>query len=164
MLFSDALHAYSDADWAGDPDNFSSTGAYIVYLGRNPISWSSKKQKTIARSSTEAEYRYVADTAAELTWVSSVRYELGLKLPTCPVIYCDNVGANQLCYNPVFHSRMKHVAIDFHFIRDQVQSGTLRVAHVFSTDQLADILTKSLPRSRFLFLRDKIGLSCRVPS
>ncbi|RVW86582.1 Retrovirus-related Pol polyprotein from transposon RE2 [Vitis vinifera] len=110
--FSDALHAYSDADWAGDPDDFSSTGAYIVYLGRNPISWSSKKQKTIA------------------------------------LIYYDNVGATEVCSNPVFHSRMKHVAIDFHFIRDQVQKGILRVAHVSSTDQLADLLTKSLPRAR----------------
>jgi len=162
--FSDALHAYSDADWAGNPDHFSSTGAYIVYLDRNPISWSSKKQKIVARSSTEAEYRSVANTAAELDWVSSLLYDLGLPLPTCPVIYCDNVSATQLCSNPVFHSRMKHVALDFYFIRDQVQNGTLRVAHVSSTDQLADLLTKPLPRVRFLFLHDKICLSCRAPS
>jgi hypothetical protein len=162
--FSDALHAYSGADWAGDPDHFSSTSAYIVYLGRNPISWSSKKQKTVARSSTEAEYRSIANIVVELNWVSSLLYDLGLPLPTCPIIYCDNVGATQLCSNPVFHSRMKHVAIDFHFIRDQVQNGTLRVAHVSSTYQLVDLLTKPLPRVRFLFLLDKIGLSCQAPS
>ncbi|KAK0608038.1 hypothetical protein LWI29_024579 [Acer saccharum] len=123
LLYRDSpvsLHAYSDADWAGNKDDYSSTSAYIVYLGRNPISWSSKKQHTIARSSTEAEYRTVASTAAELNWVCFLLTDLGLMLPTVPIIYCDNVGATQLCSNPIFHSRMKHVAIDFHFIRDQV--------------------------------------------
>jgi hypothetical protein len=74
------------------------------------------------------------------------------------VIYCDNIGATQLSSNPVFHSRMKHVAIDFHFIRQRVQSGNLRVSHVSSQDQLADVLTKSLSRSQFWLLKDKIGL------
>ncbi|KAK0573321.1 hypothetical protein LWI29_006391 [Acer saccharum] len=115
-----SLHAFSDADWAGNKDDFSSTSAYIVYLGKNPISWSSKKQNTIARSSTEAEYRSVAATAAELNWVCFLLTDLGLKVSTAPVIYCDNVGATQLCSNPIFHSRMKHVAIDFHFIKDQL--------------------------------------------
>ncbi|KAK0602201.1 hypothetical protein LWI29_031347 [Acer saccharum] len=113
------LHAVSDADWAGNKDDYSSTSAYIVYL------------------------------------------DLGIKLPAAPIIYCDNVGATQLCSNPIFHSRMKHVAIDFHFIRDQVQTGSLRVAHVSSKDQLADALTKSLPHSNFQTIKHKIGLSCR---
>ena len=156
-----SLHAFSDADWAGNKDDFSSTSAYIVYLGKNPISWSSKKQNTIARSSTEAEYRSVATTAAELNWVCFLLTDLGLKVSTAPVIYCDNVGATQLCSNPIFHSRMKHVAIDFHFIRDQVQSGGLRVAHVSSKDQLADALTKPLSRPIFQSLKAKIGLSSR---
>ena len=87
--------------------------------------------------------------------------DLGINLHQAPTIYCDNIRATQLCSNPVFHSRMKHVAIDFHFIRDQVQTGSLRVAHVSSNDQLADALTKSLPRSKFQTLKTKIGLSCR---
>ncbi|RVW86311.1 Retrovirus-related Pol polyprotein from transposon RE1 [Vitis vinifera] len=87
--------------------------------------------------------------------------DLGISLPTSPVVYCDNVGATQLSSNPIFHSRMKHVAIDYHFIRDQVQSGLLRVAHVSSADQLADLLTKPLSTSQFLLLRDKIGLFTR---
>ncbi|KAK0600545.1 hypothetical protein LWI29_016022 [Acer saccharum] len=129
-----AFHAFSDVDWAGNNDDFSSTSAYIVYLGWNPISWSSKKQHTIARSSTEAKYRSVAATAAELNWVCFLLTDLGLTLPSVPVIYCDNVGATQLCSNPIFHSCMKHVTIDFHFIRDQVQSGSLRMAHISSSD------------------------------
>ncbi|KAE8691460.1 RNA-binding KH domain-containing protein [Hibiscus syriacus] len=139
-------------------------GIEIVYLGRHPISWSSKKQRTIARSSTEAEYRSVAATTSELNWICSLLTKLGITLPTPHVIYCDNVGATYLCSNSVFHSRMKHVALDYHFIRGQVQSGALRVTYVSSTDQLADALTKSLPRSRFQDLRVKIGVSSRTPS
>ena len=165
--FSDStfsLQAFSDADWAGDKDTFCSTSAYVVYLGKNPISWSSKKQRTVARSSTEAEYRSVENTAAELNFICYLLIDLGISLPYCPVIYCDNIGATQLCSNPIFHSRMKHVAIDFHFIRDQVQNGALRVAHVSSEDQLADALTKPLPRQRFLPLKHKIGILSRAPS
>lgn len=159
--FADKLHAFSDADWAGNKDDYSSTSAFLVYLGNNLISWSSKKQRTIARSSTEAEYRSVAATATELSWVCSLIKELDVTLPSSPVIYCDNIRATQLSFNPIFHSRMKHVAVDYHFIRDQVQSGQLRVAHVSSADQLVDLLTKPLSTSQFQLFRDKIGLSDR---
>ncbi|CAA7053046.1 unnamed protein product [Microthlaspi erraticum] len=158
------LHAYSDADWAGDTDDFVSTNAYILYLGSTPICWSSKKQKGVARSSTEAEYRSVANTAAEIRWVCSLLTELGVQLPSTPVIYCDNVGATYLSANPVFHSRMKHLALDFHFVRENVQSGALRVAFVSTKDQLADALTKPLPRPRFLDLMSKIGVRELPPS
>ena len=90
--------------------------------------------------------------------------ELGVVLPQSLVIYCDNIGATNLCSNPVFHSRMKHVAIDFHFIREQVQNGTLCVSHVSSDDQLVDAFTKPLPKSRFLSLKSKIGLVTRSQS
>jgi hypothetical protein len=97
------LHAYSDADWAGNRDDRTSTTGYIVYLGGNAISWSSRKQKTVARSSTEAEYRAVASTAAEVLWVQSLLGELGITLTRPPSIHCDNIGATYLCANPVFH-------------------------------------------------------------
>lgn len=158
------LHAFSDADWAGDSDDYISTNAFIIYLGSHPISWSAKKQKSVARSSTEAEYRSVANTASELRWICNLLTEMGITLPATPVIYYDNVGATFLCANPVFHSRMKHVALDYHFIRGQIQNGILRVAHVNTKDQLADALTKPLHRSRFTELRDKIGVSTVPPS
>lgn len=139
-----SLHAFSDADWAGDVDDFVSTNAYILYLGTTSIAWSSKKQTGVARSSTEAEYRSVANTAAEISWVCSLLTELGFTLPATPVIYCDNVGATYLSANPVFHSRMKHLALDFHFVRQNVQSGAIRVDQVSTRDQLADALTKPL--------------------
>lgn len=139
-----SLHAYSDADWTGDIDDFVSTNAYIIYLSRHPISWSSKKQKRVAQSSTEAEYRSVVNTSAEIRWICSLLKELSININGPPVIYCDNVGATYLCANPVFHSRMKHLALDYHFIRNQITAGILRVAHVSSEDQLADALTKPL--------------------
>ncbi|WMV23692.1 hypothetical protein MTR67_017077 [Solanum verrucosum] len=98
------LRAFSDADWAGNLDDRSSTSAYIVYLGSNPISWSSKKQKTIARSSTEAEYRAVASTASELAWVHALLHELHQCPSSTPTILCDNIGTTYACANPVFHS------------------------------------------------------------
>lgn len=137
----------------------SSTNAYLVYLGRNLVFWNSKKQPNVARSSTKAEYRIVATTATKLHWVCSLFSKLGIGLPNSPVIYCDNVGATQLSSNHIFHSCMKHVIVDYHFIRDQVQFDLLLVSHVSSADQLTDILTKSLPTFQFLLLRDKIGLN-----
>lgn len=156
------LHAFSDADWAGDTDDYVSTNAYIIYLGKNLISWSSKKQKGVARSSTEAEYRSVANTASEVRWLCSLLTELGITLRAVPTIYCDNVGATYLCANPVFHSRMKHLALDYHFIRNQVQAGILRVSHVSTRDQLADTLTKPLARQQFQHATSMIGVT-RVP-
>lgn len=158
------LHAFSDADWAGDTDDYVSTNAYVVYLGNQPLSWSSKKQQGVSRSSTEAEYRAVAHAAAELRWVCSLLTELGVILPQCPTIYCDNISATYLSANPVFHSRMKHIAIDFHFVCGQVPTGLLRVAHVSTRDQLADGLTKPLSRTRFQELRSKIGVTSPPPS
>ncbi|KAG7548771.1 Reverse transcriptase RNA-dependent DNA polymerase [Arabidopsis suecica] len=154
-----SVHAFSDADWAGDKDHYTSTGAYLVYVGKHLVSWSSKKQKTVARSSTEAEYKSVSATASEVEWVMTLLGELGFKPSDTPVIYCDNIGATYLCANPVFHSRMKHVAVDYHVIRDLVQSGLLRVRHVASADQLADALTKPLSRAKFIPMCIKIGLS-----
>ncbi|KAH9772008.1 hypothetical protein KPL71_012888 [Citrus sinensis] len=97
------LHAFTDADWAGDKDDYISTTGYIVYLGRNPISWSSRKQRTLARSSTEAEYRAVAATTAEVLWVQNLLRELGYLPTNKPVIYCDNIGATYVAANPKFH-------------------------------------------------------------
>ncbi|KAK9072095.1 hypothetical protein SSX86_008527 [Deinandra increscens subsp. villosa] len=153
------LHAFTDADWAGDKDNYRSTTGYIVYLGSNPISWSSKRQTTLARSSTEAEFRAVASTTTEVQWIRHLLSELGFTSAITPTVYCDNLSATTYSANPVFHSRMKHLALDFHFVREKVQDGSLRVTHISGDDQLADALTKPLLRPRFQYLVSKIGLT-----
>ncbi|XP_019085614.1 PREDICTED: uncharacterized protein LOC109126486 [Camelina sativa] len=158
------LHAYLDATWGGDQSDMISTNAYIAYLGTTPIAWCSKKQRGVTRSSTESEYRAVANATLEIMWICSLLTELGVRLPTPPVIYCDNMSATYLCANPVFHSRMKHIAIDFHFVREQVKSGALPVVHISTDDQLADALTKPLPRPCFVQLFNKIGVTHAPPS
>ncbi|KAL6505058.1 hypothetical protein OROGR_024875 [Orobanche gracilis] len=155
------LHAFTDADWAGDKQTYRSTTGYIVYLGSNPIAWSSKRQPTLARSSTEAEFRAVASTTTEVQWLVSLLSELGYNSTVTPTIFCDNLSATHYSANPVFHSRMKHLALDFHFVREKVQEGSLRVTHIKGDDQLADALTKPLLKHRYHTLLSKIGLLSR---
>lgn len=159
-----SLHCFTDVDWAGNCDDRTSTGAFIIFLGSNPIFWSSKKQRTVARSSTKAEYRAIA-AAAELQWTKSILSKLFVPLPSSsPVLYSDNIGATYLCFNPVFRFRMKHIAIDYHFVGDLVKSSQLRVSHVSSTDQLADALQKPLSRNRLTLPINKIGVVNGPPS
>ncbi|XP_019198265.1 PREDICTED: uncharacterized protein LOC109192122 [Ipomoea nil] len=157
------VHAYSDSDWVGCPVDRKSTSGYAVFLGSNLISWVSRKQKTVARSSTEDEYKGLADVAAEVTWVISLLKELGLHAGTPTTLWCDNLGATYMCANPLFHARTKHVEIDFHFVRDKVTAGDFLVNFVSMKDQLADIFDKPLPAARFTSLRSKLNVVSLPP-
>lgn len=147
--FSSAtLHAFSDADWAGCINDSRSTSGYGINLGPNLISWSSKKQTTVARSSTEVEYRGLANATAELLWICYLLHELGYKVLRPPTLWCDNISAIYLTANPIFHSRTKHVAIDFHFVREVVARKALDIKYLSIMDQTADIFTKGLSSQR----------------
>ncbi|CAH9133554.1 unnamed protein product [Cuscuta epithymum] len=154
-----SLSVFSDSNWGNIQDEGRSTTAYALYLGSNIISWKSAKQKCVSRSSTEAEYRAVAHASAELLWVRNVLSELGISLPSIPTLYCDNLGATYVCVNPVFHSRMKHLALDFYFVRDLIAQRQLSVKHISTKLQIADILTKPLSRGLFEKFRSKMGVS-----
>uniref|UniRef100_A0A2N9FFC2 Reverse transcriptase Ty1/copia-type domain-containing protein n=1 Tax=Fagus sylvatica TaxID=28930 RepID=A0A2N9FFC2_FAGSY len=159
-----SLSVYSDADWAGDPDDRRSTSGLLIYLGSNPITWSAKKQPTVSRSSTESEYRALATASAEVCWIRTLLKELGIYLSQPPTLWCDNVSALAIASNPVFHARTKHIEVDFHFIRERVLRKDLVVKFVSTIDQLADIFTKSLPTQRFLDLQRNLTVSISLSS
>ena len=133
-------------------------GGHAVFLGPNLIAWSARKQATVSRSSTEAEYKSVANATAELIWIESLLRELGVAQPHPSVLWCDNNGATFLSSNLVFHARTKHTEIDYHFVRERVAQKLLQIKFVSSKDQLADIFTKPLPSPMFEVCRRNLNL------
>nr|GEW87631.1 ribonuclease H-like domain-containing protein [Tanacetum cinerariifolium] len=165
QLFSSSttdLVAYSNANWAGCPATRRSTSSYCVFLVNNLLSWSSKRQPAISRSSAVAEYRGVANAIAETCWLRNLLRELHTPLSSATLVYCDNVSVVYLSSNPLQHQRTEHIEIDIHFLQDLVAAGHVRVLHVPSRYQYADIFTTSLPSA--LFEEFHISLSVRCPS
>jgi hypothetical protein len=153
------LHGYSDSDHAGDIDDRKSTSGMVFYLGCNPISWCSQKQKVVALSSCEAEYIAASTAACQGLWLGRLLADLMMKTEVEPVVLrIDNQSAISLCKNPVFDERSKHIDTRFHFIRDYVDAGSIDVQYVCINEQLVDILTKPLSRPKFQEMRDKVGV------
>ncbi|KAB2625793.1 hypothetical protein D8674_017453 [Pyrus ussuriensis x Pyrus communis] len=120
-----SIHSFLDAEWAGCTIYRRSTGGFCIFLGDSLISWSAKKQPTVARSSTKAEYQSLANTVAALTWICKLLVDIGLVLPCAPKLWCDNISAISLAKNPLFHAQTKNVEIDYHYIREKVLANPI---------------------------------------
>lgn len=151
------LTAFSDADWGSDPNDRKSTSGSLIYLGPNLVSWCSKKQTLVARSSSEAEYRSLANTVSEVLWIQSLLIELHVQFQT-PVLYCDNLSTVSLSHNPVLHAKTKHMELDIFFLREKVINKSLIVQRLSAEDQVADLLTKPLSTSRFMALKNRLRI------
>ena len=157
------LCAYSDADWAGDPTDRRSTIGFCFFLGDSFISWHSKKQHILSHSSTETEYRALADTTSELLALCWLLEDMGLTHSSPTVILCDNRSAIQIAHNDVFHERTKHIEIDCHLVRHHLSAGILRLLPINSFDQTADIFMKTFPPGRFRDLISKLKMTSVRP-
>lgn len=143
------ITGYSDADWANDPDTRKSvTGAIFVTNG-GAISWLSKRQRTVALSTVEAEYIALSTACQEALWLKELQRELNPEMEKRPIqIYSDNNGAISLCKNACVSQRSKHIDVRYHFIKENVRNGKLTVKHIASEEMIADMLTKALPKPK----------------
>jgi hypothetical protein len=151
------LLGYSDADYAGCKVDRKSTSGTCQFLGRSLVSWSSKKQNSVALSTAEAEYVAAGSCCAQLLWMRQTLKDYGYTLNHIPLL-CDNESAIKIAYNPCEHSRTKHIDIRHHFLRDHAIKGDIVISHVGTNDQLADIFTKPLDERRFRELRSELNI------
>ncbi|GJR94289.1 retrovirus-related pol polyprotein from transposon TNT 1-94 [Tanacetum coccineum] len=152
-----SLTTYSEENHARFQDTIRSTSGSAQFLGDKLVSWSSKKQKSTAILSTEAEYIALSGCCAQILWMRSQLTDYGFTFNNIP-LYCDNKSAIALCYNNVQHSRAKHIDVRYHFINEKLENIIVELYFVRTKYQLVDIITKPLPRERFNFLIEKLGM------
>lgn len=149
---------YTDADWAGSSYDRKSTSGYVFSLGSGAVSWSSKKQPTVALSSTEAEYRGAAMAACEIAWLRKLLQSFGHTLMQPVTLFCDNMSSIQLASNPVFHARTKHIEVHYHYVQEKVLAHEIDLVYVSTHEQVADIFTKSLGTEKLQKFRTMLGV------
>jgi transposase InsO family protein len=153
-----ALTGYSDADWAGDKDTRRSTGGFVFNVGSGIVSWSSKRQATVALSSCESEIMAETQAAKEAIWLSNFLSEILQQKQVAVVIHCDNQGAIALAKNDQFHAKSKHIHIREKWVQEAVAADRVQLEYIPTNLQLADGLTKPLPKDKFEFFRSSIGV------
>ena len=149
---------YTDADWAGSTYDRRSTSGYVFSLGSGAVSWSSKKQPTVALLSTKVEYRGAAMAACEIAWLRKLIQSLGCKVVKPITLYCDNMSSIQLANNLVFHARTKHIEVHYHYVQEKVLAHEIDLVYVSTHEQVADIFTKSLGAEKMQRFRAMLGV------
>ena len=162
LLFENKGHlrveVFTDADWAGSVTDRRSTSGYYAFVGGNLVTWCSKKQNVVARSSAEAKFRSVAHGICKALWVKHFLEEVKITCVLPMRMYCDNKAAIAIAHNPVFHDRTKHVEVDKHFIKEKIEEGIICMPYIPTSEQIADVLTKGLPREQFENLIVKLAM------
>ena len=151
------LVGYSDSDYAGCKVDRKSTSGTCQFLGHSLVSWSSKKQNSVALSTAEVEYIAAGSCCAQLLWMRQTLKDFNISFCQAP-IFCDNESAIKLANNPVHHQRSKHIEVRHHFLRDHVEKKDIQLCHVRTEAQLADIFTKPLDETRFCALRSELNI------
>ncbi len=152
------VHGYKDVNWAGNVSDRRSTNGLLFSFGSGAVSWSSKKQPTVALSSTKAKYRGATIVACEVVWIQKLFSDLGQLVNVPVVIYCDNISSILLANNPIYHARTKHIEVHYHFIREKVLAKEIDLIHVNTKDQVDDIFTKPLGIDKLKKFRKMLGV------
>ncbi|KAH9649806.1 hypothetical protein KPL70_026120 [Citrus sinensis] len=152
------VRGYVDSDFAGDLDKRKSTTGYVFTLAGAAVSWVSKLQTVVALSTTEAEYMAATQACKEAIWIQRLLEELGHKQQKIPV-FCDSQSALHIARNPAFHSRTKHIGVQYHFVREVVEDGSVDLQKIHTKENLADVLTKPINTDKFVWSRSSCGLA-----
>jgi hypothetical protein len=153
------LSVYSDADWSNCMDERKITSGDTFFLGDSLVSWLSKKQGSISLSTTEDEYIAATTCYTQVLWMIQTLVDLEVKYIAPIPIHCDNTSAISVSKNPVFHSKIKHIPIKYHFLREHVINTVFSLHFIPSKDQIVDIFTKPLAKDQFEYLRQKLGVT-----
>eukprot|EP00261_Vitis_vinifera_P038360 XP_019079603.1 PREDICTED: uncharacterized protein LOC109123660 [Vitis vinifera] len=152
------IETYTNADWAGSIVDRRSTSGYYSFVGGNLVTWRSKKQNVVTRSSAEAEFRAVAHGICEIMWIRRLLEELKMTGSSPMKLYCDNKATISVAHNPVLHDRTKHVEVDKHFIKEKIGNGLVCMTYIPTEEQVADVFTKGLHKRQFDFLVGKLAM------
>ena len=152
------LVGYTDSDWAGSVTDRKSTSGCCFNLGSAVIAWRSRKQTSVALSTTKAKYIAACSAISEVVWLQKMLSGLFDLEMDATCIYCDNQSCIKLSENPVFHDKSKHIEIKYQYIRDMVEKGVVKLQYVATDEQVADVLTKPLSKVKFEYFKDKLGV------